>query len=106
MGHSQMPKLACNRLGCGITRRSHTQNCNGVDFHPQNKDLEHLLGDHPMTEEGMAILREWKKFMLHESALYHCHTPAGELEEAMQFIVPMAHRVAAMNGCHRDAGHQ
>ena len=24
----------------------------------------------------------------------------------MQFVVPMAHRVAAMNGCHRDVGHQ
>ena len=24
----------------------------------------------------------------------------------MQFIVPMVHRVVAMNGCHRDMGHQ
>ena len=44
--------------------------------------------------------------MLHQGALYHCHTPAGELEEALQFVVPMAHRVAAMNGCHRDVGNQ
>ena len=50
-----------------------------------------------MMEEGMAILRERKKFTLHL---------AGELEEALQFVVPMAHRVVAMNGCHRDAGHQ
>ena len=28
------------------------------------------------------------------------------LEEALQFVVPMAHRVVAMNRCHRDAGHQ
>ena len=59
-----------------------------------------------MMEEGMAILLEWKKFMLHQGALYHCHTLVGELEEAMQFVVPMAHRVAAMNRCHRDVGHQ
>ena len=59
-----------------------------------------------MMEEGMAILREQKKFMLHQGALYHCHTPARELEEAMQFVVLTAHRVVAMNGCHRNTGHQ
>ena len=69
-------------------------------------DLKHLLGDHTVTEEGMAILREWKKFMLNQGTLYHCHTLAGELEEVLWFVVPTAHKVAAMNGCHRDAGHQ
>ena len=54
----------------------------------------------------MATLQEWKKLMLYQGALYHCHTPAGKLGEVMQFVVPMAHLVAAMNGCHRDAGHQ
>ena len=62
------------------------------------QDLKHLLGEHAMTEEDMAILRERKKFMLHQVALYHHHTLAGELEEALQFVVLMAHRVAAMNG--------
>ena len=57
-------------------------------------------------EDSMAILREWKKFTLHQGALYHLHTLARVLEEAMQFVVPTAHRVAAMNGYHRDAGHQ
>ena len=70
------------------------------------QDLKHILGDDTATEEGMAILREWKKFMLHQGALYYHHSLARELEEVMQFVVPMAHRVAAMNGCHRDAGHQ
>ena len=68
--------------------------------------LKHLLGDHAMTEEGMAIFREQEKFMLHQGALYHWHTLARELEEAMWFVVPTAYRVVAMNGCHRDAGHQ
>ena len=68
--------------------------------------LQHLLGDHTTTEEGMAILREQKKFMLNQGALYHHHTLVGGLEEMMQFLVPTAHRVAAMNGCHRDTGHQ
>ena len=57
-----------------------------------------------MMEEGLAILRERKKFTLHQGALYHCHTLARELEEALQFEVPMAHRVVAMNGCHRGTG--
>ena len=60
----------------------------------------------------MQTLREeWPSFesgknqCFYQGALYHCHTLARELEEAMQFIVPKAHWVAAMNGCHRDAGH-
>ena len=44
--------------------------------------------------------------MLCQGALYDHHTLARELEEALQFVVPMAHRVAATNRCHRDAGHQ
>ena len=43
------------------------------------QDLKHLLGDHTITEEGMAILR--KKFTLY--LLHHCCTPAWELEEAL-----------------------
>ena len=70
------------------------------------QDLKHLFGDHAAMEEGMVILREWKKFTLHQGACYHCHTLAKELEDVMQFIVLMAHRVVAMNGCHREAGHQ
>ena len=70
------------------------------------QDLKYLLGDHSMMEEGIAILRERKKFMLHQGALYHGHTLARELEEVLQFVVPVAHRVAAMIGCHRDTGHQ
>ena len=72
----------------------------------KGQDLKHLQGDHAMMEEGMAILRKRKKFTLHQGALYHYHTPTGELEEAIQFVVPIAHRVVTMNGCHRDAGHQ
>ena len=70
------------------------------------QDLKHLLGDHAMMEEGHAILRERKKFTLHQGAIYHHHTPAREQEEALQFVVPTAHRVVEMNECHRDVGHQ
>ena len=70
------------------------------------QDLKHLLGDDANNEEGKTILGEWRKLTLYQGALYHCHTPMGELEEVLQFIVPIAHWVAAMNGCHWDAGHQ
>ena len=75
-------------------------------FSNKVQDLRHLLGDHTMVEEGMAILRERKKFTLHQGALYYHHTLTRELEEALQFVVPTAHRVVTMTGCHRDAGHQ
>ena len=32
--------------------------------------------------------------------------PKGENEDLLLFMVPKAHWVAALNGCHRDAGHQ
>ena len=70
------------------------------------QDFRYLLGHHIMMEKGMSILRERKKFTLQQGTLYHQHTLAGELEEALQFVIPMAHRLAAMNGCHRDMGHQ
>ena len=56
-------------------------------------------------EWGMAILQEQKYLMLYQRALYHCHTLVGDLEEVFQFVVPTAHWVAAINGCHWDAGH-
>ena len=55
------------------------------------QDLKHLLGNDTNTEEGMAISQKWKKLMLYQGALYHCHTPAGKVGEVMQFIVPIAH---------------
>ena len=44
--------------------------------------------------------------MVYQGALYYHHTPTGKLEDVLWFIVPKAHWVAAMNGCHHDAGHQ
>ena len=32
--------------------------------------------------------------------------PKGETEDLLLFVVPKAHCVATLNGCHRDAGHQ
>ena len=70
------------------------------------QNLKYVLGDDANTEEGVAILWEWKKLMLYQGAFYHHHTLAGKLGEVMRFIVSTAHREAAMNRCHWDAGHQ
>ena len=70
------------------------------------QDLKHLLGDYANTEKGKTILIEQKKLTLYQETLYQCHTPAGKWEEVLQSIVPKANWVAAMNGCHHDAGHQ
>ena len=32
--------------------------------------------------------------------------PKGKNEDLLLFVVPKAHQVATLNGCHRDAGHQ
>ena len=49
------------------------------------------MGDNTNIEEEKTILQEWKKLMLYQRALYHCHTPTGKLEEVLQFVVPTAH---------------
>ena len=32
--------------------------------------------------------------------------PKGKIKDLLLFVVPKAHRVTTLNGCHRDAGHQ
>ena len=44
--------------------------------------------------------------MILQNALYLHSTPKGENEDLLLFMVPKAHWTAALNGCHRDAGHQ
>ena len=74
---------------------------------PQKKiDLKALLAEHISSKEGQLILRNWQNFMLHQGALYLCSMPKGETEGLLLFALPKAHHVIALNGCHRDAGHQ
>ena len=44
--------------------------------------------------------------MIYQGALYLCSMPKGENEDLLLFVVPEVHWVTALNGCHRDAGHQ
>ena len=54
---------------------------------PKVQNLKHLLGDDMNTEEGVAILQEWKNPMLYQGALYHHQKLAGNLEEVISLVV-------------------
>ena len=69
-------------------------------------DLRTLLGEHASSEEGQIVWRNHQNVMVLQDALYLCSMPKGENEDLLLFVVPKAHRTAALNGCHRDAGHQ
>ena len=68
-------------------------------------DLMALLAENASSEEGQLILWNWQNFMIHQGALYLCSMPKGKTKDLLLFVVPKAHHVAALYGCHRDAGH-
>ena len=69
-------------------------------------DLRTLLGECIMSKEGQMVWRHHQNFISLQGTLYLCSTPKGEDEDLLLFMVPKAHRTAALNGCHWDAGHQ
>ena len=66
-------------------------------------DLKALLAEHTFSKEGQLILQN---FTIHQGALYLHSTPKGETKDLLLFIVPKAYCVTALNGYHRDVGHQ
>ena len=69
-------------------------------------DLKTILGEHASSEEGRLILQNHQNFTIHQKALYLHSTPKSKNEHLLLFVVPKAHQVTALNGCHRDTGHQ
>ena len=69
-------------------------------------DLKMLLGECVKSEEGRLVWRNCQNFISLQGTLYLCSTPKGEDEDLLLFMVPKAQWTAALNGCHRDAGHQ
>ena len=69
-------------------------------------NLRKLLVEHTSSKEGKLILWNWQNFTIQQGALYLCSMPKGEPEDHLLFVVPRAHHVATLNGCHQDAGHQ
>ena len=68
--------------------------------------LKTLLGEHTSSEEGQLVWRSCQNFMIHQKVLYLHSMPKGENESLLLFMVPRLLRVATLNGCHQDAGHQ
>ena len=64
-------------------------------------DLQALLTEHASSKEGWLILQNQQNFIIYQGP-----TPKGETKDLLLFIVPKAHHVGTLNGCHRDAGHQ
>ena len=69
-------------------------------------DLKAHLAEYTPSEEGQMILRNWQNFVILQEVLYLCSMPKGKTEDLLLFVVPNAHRVAVLNECHRDPGHQ
>ena len=49
---------------------------------------------------------KFTEFYDSSGALYLCSMPKGNTKDILLFMVPKAHQVATLNGCHMDAGHQ
>ena len=63
-------------------------------------DLRTLLGEHAFSKEGQIVWRNCQNVMVFQDALYLHSMPKGENEDLLLFIVPKAHQIAALNGCH------
>ena len=64
------------------------------------------LGPHKNTPTGKSLLRNADRLTLCGGLLYHRYMPKYQVDEVKHFVVLRAHRRTAIDGCHRDAGHQ
>ena len=64
------------------------------------------MSEHLTSEEGKALYHVRNSLTLRKGLMYVNITPKGEMEGLLAFVVPSAHRRTALNGVHRDAGHQ
>ena len=63
-------------------------------------DLKVLMAEHASSEEGNLILHNQQNFMIQQGAFYLHLMPKGKTEDLLLFLVPKAHCVATLNGCH------
>ena len=68
--------------------------------------LKTCMGEHSTSEEGKALFHVRNNLTIRKGLMYVNITPKGEMEGLLAFVVPFAHRCTALNGVHRDAGHQ
>ena len=68
--------------------------------------LRILMGEHASSKNGQVVWRNCQNFTTLQNTLYLHSTPKGENEDLLLFVVLKAHQTVALNGCHRDTGHQ
>ena len=73
---------------------------------PKRDTLLHELLERHMEGEGPVLLRVQNSLILNKDLLYLNMTPKREAEGVATFVVPTDQCHVALNGVHRDAGHQ
>ena len=70
------------------------------------RKLEEFLGDRVSEYDKRFYAARQKEFVIHDGLLYlRITTPTGQ-DSTPVFVVPAGKRQAAIDGCHRSAGHQ
>ena len=72
----------------------------------KERSLKHHLGALASTLEGLGFISRQKSLVLVNGKLYLKCNLKGEAKTTVVFIIPKAHRRKAIDGFHRDAGHQ
>ena len=70
------------------------------------RKLEEYLARVASNYEKRFYTAQQKEFTLQDNLLYLQATPTNSQDTALVFVVPTADRQAAIDGCHRSAGHQ
>ena len=66
----------------------------------KGRSLKHHLGDLASTSEGLGFISRQKSLILVNGKLYLKCKLKGEAETTIVFVIPKAHRIKAINGCH------
>ena len=72
----------------------------------QNTLLKECLGAEAEMEQGKMFFHIRNSLILNKGLMYVNMTLKGETEGVLAFIIPVAQHLTALNGVHRDAGHQ
>ena len=68
--------------------------------------LKECLGAEAKTEQGKMFFHICNSLVLNRGLMYINMTPKGKTEGVLVFVMPAAQCHMALNGVHRDTGHQ
>ena len=75
-------------------------------FPEQDALLKKCLGMGAETEQGKMFFCICNSLVLSKGLMYMSTTPKGKTEGVLTFVVPVGQLRMALNGVHRDVGHQ